>query len=129
MAIWNMMNGEYSKAAKLLEDLSFLAENLLQNPIEEIMLKAVYYYASAMDKLQNHEKAMYYINILFDQEIANAIDISFRERGNILVNHYGITEDDYVDNDESFYMPFMKKIREAQRDNRIDQMKNREIFE
>ena len=45
------------------------------------------------------------------------------------VNHYGITEEDYVDNDDSYYMPFMKKLREAQRDNSIDQIENRKIFE
>ncbi len=129
LAICYIMDKQYNKAAKMLEDLSFLADNIMENPIERIMLKAVYYYASAMDKLQEHEKAMYYINILFDEEIANCIDISFKDRKNILVNHYGVTQDDYVDNDDSFYMPFMKKIREAQRDNIINQEENKEIFE
>ena len=129
LAICYMMDKQYNKAAKMLEDLSFLADNIMENPIERIMLKAVYYYASAMDKLQEHEKAIYYINILFDEEIANCIDISFKDRKNILVNHYGVTQDDYVDNDDSFYMPFMKKIREAQRDNIINQEENKEIFE
>ena len=129
LAICYMMDKQYNKAAKMLEDLSFLADNIMENPIERIMLKAVYYYASAMDKLQEHEKAMYYINILFDEEIANCIDISFKDRKNILVNHYEVTQDDYVDNDDSFYMPFMKKIREAQRDNIINQEENKEIFE
>ena len=129
LAICYMMDKQYNKAEKMLEDLSFLADNIMENPIERIMLKAVYYYASAMDKLQEHEKAIYYINILFDEEIANCIDISFKDRKNILVNHYGVTQDDYVDNDDSFYMPFMKKIREAQRDNIINQEENKEIFE
>ena len=129
LAICYMMDKQYNKAAKMLEDLSFLADNIMENPIERIMLKAVYYYASAMDKLQEHEKAIYYINILFDEEIANCIDISFKDRKNILVNHYGVTQDDYVDNDDSFYMPFMKMIREAQRDNIINQEENKEIFE
>ena len=60
---------------------------------------------------------------------ADCIDYSFKDEENILVNHYGITEDDYVDNDDSYYMPFMKKLREAQRDNSIDQIENRKIFE
>ena len=128
LAILYIMDGEYNKAAKMLEDLSFLADSIIEKPVEKIMIKAVYYYASAMDKLKEHEKAMYYINLLFDEEIANCIDISFKEKGNILVNHYGITEDDYVDNDDAFYMPFMKKFREAQRDNAVDQMQNKEIF-
>ena len=128
LAILYIMDGEYNKAAKMLEDLSFLADSIIENPVEKIMIKAVYYYASAMDKLKEHEKAMYYINLLFDEEIANCIDISFKEKGNILVNHYGITEDDYVDNDDAFYMPFMKKFREAQRNNAVDQMQNKEIF-
>lgn len=129
LAICYLMDGQYAKAAKILEDLTFLADNIMQNPIERMMLKAVYYYASAMDKLQEHEKAMYYIHILFDEEIANGIDFSFRDKENIFCNHYGITEEDYVDNDDDFYMPFMKKIREKQRDNVIEQMKNKEIFE
>ena len=128
LAILYIMDGEYNKAAKMLEDLSFLADSIIENPVEKIMIKAVYYYASAMDKLKEHDKAMYYIKLLFDEEIANCIDISFKEKGNILVNHYGITEDDYVDNDDAFYMPFMKKFREAQRDNAVDQMQNKEIF-
>ena len=129
LAILYIMDKQYNKAAKILEDLSFIAENLLESPIEKIMVKAVYYYASAMDKLGNHDEAMYYINLLFDEEIANCIDTSFKNVDEILVNHYGITQDDYVDNDDSFYLPFMKKIREAQRDNRINQMDNAKIFE
>ena len=129
LAILYIMSKDYEKAAKILEDLSFIAENLLENQIEKIMVKAVYYYASAMDKLKNHEKAMYYINLLFDENIANCIDISFKDVENILINHYGITEEDYVDNDDSFYLPFMKKFREAQRDSKIEQSENKRIFE
>ena len=129
LAILYIMNKQYNKAAKILEDLSFIAENLLDNPAEIIMIKAVYYYAAAMDKLNSHANAMYYINLLFDKEIADCIDYSFKDEENILINHYGITEEDYVDNDDSYYMPFMKKLREAQRDNSIDQIENRKIFE
>lgn len=129
LAILYIMNKQYEKAARVLEDLSFIAESLLQNNLEKIMIKAVYYYASAMDKLQNHEKAMYYINLLFDKDIANCIDFSFKDAQDILINHYGITKEDYVDNDDSYYLPFMKKLREEQRDNRIGQIDNKKIFE
>ena len=129
LSILYIMNKEYKQAAKLLEDMNFMAENLMQNPIEKIMVKAVYYYASAMDKLQNHEKTMYYIQLLFDEQIADAIDMSFRERENILLNHYGITADDYVDNDDSYYLPFMDKFRHMQNENAINQMENKKIFE
>lgn len=129
LAILYIMNKQYEKAARILEDLSFIAESLLQNNLEKIMIKAVYYYASAMDKLQNHEKAMYYINLLFDKDIANCIDFSFKDAQDILINHYGITKEDYVDNDDSYYLPFMKKLREEQRDNRIGQIDNKKIFE
>lgn len=128
LAILYIMDGQQRKASKILEDLSFIAENLLENNLEKIMIKAVYYYASAMDKLQVHKKAMYYINLLFDDEIANCIDLSFKDAQNILINHYGITKEDYVDNDDSFYLPFMKKLREIQRDNIINQMDNAKIF-
>ena len=121
LGICYIMNSEYNKAAKLLEDLNFIVENILDNDIEKILVKAVYYYACAMDKLNNHEEAMYYINILFDKDIYNIIDISFSDKENIMKNHFGITQDDYVDNDDSYYLPFMKKLREVQRDNPINQ--------
>lgn len=129
LGIAYIMNEEYYKAAKILEDLTFIADNLTENPVEKIIIKAVYYYASAMDKLKDHSKAMYYIDMLFDKDIAEAIDTSFKDRNNIFINHYRITQDDYVDNDDSYYLPFMKKLREEQRDNVIDQMTNKNIFE
>ena len=129
LAILYIANEQYNKASKILEDLSFIADNLLENSIEKITIKATYYYASAMDKLKNHNKAMYYINLLFDKEIADYINLSFKNKENVLINHYGITKDDYVDNDDSYYLPFMKKLREAQRDNKINQVDNKKIFE
>ncbi len=128
LAILYIMNKQYNKASKILEDLSFMADNIIENPIEKITIKAVYYYASGMDKLNSHEQTMYYIKMLFDEEIANFIDISFKEPEKTLINHYGITADDYVDNDDAYYLPFMKRFREAQRDNKIEQMNNKEIF-
>ncbi len=129
LAVLYIMKEEYNKASKILEDLSFIADNLLENSIEKITIKATYYYASAMDKLKNHNKAMYYINLLFDKEIADYINLSFKDKENVLINHYGITKDDYVDNDDSYYLPFMKRLREAQRDSKINQMENKKIFE
>lgn len=128
LAILYIMDEEYNKAAKILEDLSFLVGNIGKNEIEKVMVKAVYYYASAMDKLENHEKAMMYIKLLFDKEISNCIDFSFKDKENILINHYQIIQEDYVDNDDLYYLPFMKKFREEQRDNRIDQIENRKVF-
>ena len=128
LAILYIMNKEYEKASKILEDLSFISDNLVENPVERITIKATYYYAAGMDKLKSHEETMYYIKMLFDEEIASYIDSSFKDLKYTLVNHYGITEDDYVDNDASYYLPFMKKFREAQRDNKINQMDNKDIF-
>ena len=128
LAILYIMNKEYEKASKILEDLSFISDNLVENPVEKITVKATYYYAAGMDKLKSHEETMYYIKMLFDEEIANYIDSSFKDLKDTLVNHYGITEDDYVDNDDSYYLPFMKRFREAQRDNIINQMSNKDIF-
>lgn len=129
LAICYIMNKEYEKSAKILEDLNYIEDSIAKSELEKVMVKAVYYYVSAMDKLKEHKKAMYYIYMLFDNEIAQAIDLSFNERDKILLNHYGITKEDYVDNDDSYYLPFMKTFREAQRDNIIDQMENRKIFE
>lgn len=128
LAICYIMNKEYSKAVRILEDLTFICDSLLDEGIEKIMVKAVYYYASAMDKLQNHDDAMYYIRLLFDKELADCIDVSFKEQEKILVNHYGITEEDYVENDDEYYLPFMKKFREIQKKNIINQMYNKILF-
>ena len=129
LGICYIMNKEYHKAAKLLEDLNFMADSLIENQIEKIVVKASYYYASAMDKLGTHEKAMEYINMLFDEDIASYVDSSFRDRNSIIYNHYRIEQDDYVDNDDEYYLPFMKKMREKQKENCVDQMENRKIFE
>ena len=128
LAICYIMNKEYNKAVKILEDLTFICDSLLDEGIEKIMVKAVYYYASAMDKLQNHDDAMYYMNLLFDKELTKCIDVSFRKPEKVLINHYGITEEDYVENDDSYYLPFMKKFRECQKHNRINQMYNKILF-
>ena len=128
LAICYIMNRDYEKAVKILEDLTFICDNILEEGIEKIMVKAVYYYASALDKTRSHKEAMYYINLLFDKELAECINISFAEQEKILIEHYGIKETDYVENDDSYYLPFMKKLREAQRDNPINQLDNRNIF-
>lgn len=128
LAICYIMNRDYEKAVKILEDLTFICDNILEEGIEKIMVKAVYYYASALDKTRSHKEAMYYINLLFDKELAECINISFAEQEKILIEHYGIKETDYVENDDSYYLPFMRKLREAQRDNPIDQLDNRNIF-
>ena len=129
LAILYIMDKQYKNASRILEDLSFMADNIIENPVEKITIKATYYYASGMDKLNSHEKTMYYIKMLFDDEIANFVDASFKEPEHTLINHYGITQEDYVDNDDSYYLPFMKKFREAQRDNKIEQKNNKIIFE
>lgn len=129
LAVLYIMNKEYYKSAKILEELSFIIDTMSEDKTEKEIVKSVYYYASAMDKLKTHEEAMYYIKLLFDERVANGIDSSFKDRENILINHYGITTEDYVENDDSYYLPFMKRLRETQRDNVIDQSRMKEVFE
>lgn len=128
LGICYIMNKQYNKAAKLLEDLSFIADNLISNEVERIVVKASYYYASAMDKLGDHKEAMKYINMLFSKEIADYIDDSFSNENNIIYNHYKIGEADYVDNNDEYYLPFMKKLREKQKENAINQIDNKKLF-
>ena len=129
LGICYIMNKEYHKAAKLLEDLNFMADSLIDNEVEKMVVKASYYYASAMDKLGTHEKAMEYIKMLFEESVAEYVDASFKDRNNIIYNHYKIEQDDYVDNDDYYYLPFMKKIRGKQKENCINQLENSKIFE
>lgn len=129
LAICYIMKGDYEKAEKLLEDILFVAQNFMPNQLTIIALKAVYYYASAMNKLGEHDKVMYYINLLFDKEIAMAIDESFKEKEKILIKHYDIKPEDYVDNDDAYYLPFMHTLRELQNKNIIDQTELKKIFE
>jgi YcaO-like protein with predicted kinase domain len=128
LGICYIMDKQYNKAAKLLEDLSFIADNLISNEVERIVVKASYYYASAMDKLGDHKEAMKYINMLFSKEIADYIDNSFSNESNIIYNHYKIGEADYVDNNDEYYLPFMKKLREKQKENAINQIDNKKLF-
>lgn len=129
LGICYIMNKEYHKAGKILEDLSFMADSLIKDQIEKIVIKASYYYASAMDKLGTHEKAMQYINMLFEEDIASYIEASFEDRNNIIYNHYRIEQDDYVDNDDDYYLPFMENMRKKQKENCINQLENRKIFD
>ena len=129
LAICYIMKGNYAKAEQLLEDILFVAQNFIPNDITTILLKAVYYYASAMNKIQNHEKVMYYMEMLFDEEIAKMLDESFKDKENILAKHYNINQEDYVDNDDAYYLPFMHTLRELQKKNVIEQVKLKEVFE
>lgn len=129
LGICYIINKEYYKAAKILEDLNFIADKLLEEgSVEKVIVKAAYYYASAIDKLKEHEKAMEYISLLFDEQITKYIDYSFKDVNNIMRNHYDISEEDYVDNDDDYYLPFMKKFRQKQKENYKNQMENEKLF-
>ena len=129
LAMCYMMKGDYKKAEEILENIVFVAQNLMPQAFTTVLLKAVYYYTSAMNKLHNHEDSMYYIHLLFDEEIADAIDENFRDRKTILIKHYGIKPEDYVNNDDDYYLPFMKTLKKAQKENVIDQMELGKIFD
>ena len=129
LAICYIMKGDYEKAEKLLENILFIAQNFMQNPSTMILLRAVYYYASAMNKLREHDKVMYYINLLFDKEMSMMIDDSFKEKEKILIKHYNIKQEDYVENDDAYYLPFMHTLRKLQNENIIDQKELKKIFE
>lgn len=129
LSICYIMNKEYKKAEKLLEDILFVATNFIPQSLTTLIVRAVYYYAGAMSRLNNHQKAMEYINMLFDSDIANAIDESFKEQENILVKYYDISPKDYVENDDDYYLPFMHTLRKEQKNNIINQMELSKLFE
>ena len=128
LAICYIMNKEYKKAEKILEEILFIASNLIPEDITTVLVRAVYYYSEAMSRLNSHQKAMEYINLLFDTEIAEAIDFSFNKRENILLNHYLVKQEDYVENDDTYYLPFMKTLKKVQKENIIDQMELKDLF-
>lgn len=129
LAICYIMKEDYKKAEKILEDILLLANQLIPNSQTIILLKAVYYYASAMEQLHAHSKVMNYLNILLNKEIADKIDKSFKEKENSLIRHYGITSKDYVEKDDSYYLPYMETLRKAQKENRIHQKNLAEILQ
>ena len=129
LAICYIMKGDYEKAEKILENILFVAQNFMPNPATIVPLKAVYYYASAMHKIGKHEKVMYYINLLFDKEIAAMIDDNFKDKNKTLIKHYNIKPEDYVENDDAYYLPYMHTLRELQNKNIINQAELKKIFE
>ena len=129
LAICYIMKGDYEKAEKILENILFVAQNFMPNPATIVPLKAVYYYASAMHKIGKHEKVMYYINLLFDKEIATMIDDNFKDKNKTLIKHYNIKPEDYVENDDAYYLPYMHTLRELQNKNIINQAELKKIFE
>ena len=128
LSLCYIMNKEYCKASKVLEDLVFMGENLLQNELQKSLTRAIYYYSCAMEKFANHEKAMHYIKILFDANICNGINSIFIDREKILTTVYNLNKNDFVEYDDAYYLPFMKTLREKQKQNVIDQLNNRTIF-
>lgn len=129
LAMCYIVKGDYEKAEELLENILVIAQNFMPNLAELISLKAVYYYTCAMNKLESHEKSMHYINLLFDDEIASKIDDNFKQKENILVKHYNITEEDYVENDDAYYLPYMHTLRKLQNKNIINQKELNKVFE
>ena len=57
------------------------------------------------------------------------IDDSFKEKEKILIKHYNIKQEDYVENDDAYYLPFMHTLRKLQNENIIDQKELKKIFE
>ncbi len=128
LAMCYLVKGDYEKAEQTLEDILFIATNCIPQSTTTTLIRAVYYYASAMNKLKQHNKVMYYIKLLFDEEISNKIENSFKDRENILINHYEITQEDYVENDDVYYLPFMETLRKAQKENAINQNEMKKLF-
>lgn len=128
LSICYIMNKQYDKAAKVLENIVFLGDSLNRNKEDLTLARAVHYYASGMNELHNHYKVMHYMDILFDENTCNYINRSFSVVENIIRHVYPITADDFVENDDAYYLPFMDKYRHKQKDNPINQLNNRKIF-
>lgn len=129
LGICYIMQGNYEKAEKIFKEILLFADNCEVNPVTHILLKAVYYYASGMNKIGEHNEVMKYINTLFDNEIAQAIHNSFKDREKVLIHHYDVNQEDYVENDDSYYLPFMDILRKAQKTNIINQENLKTVFE
>ena len=128
LAICYIMKGDYAKAEKVLEDILFIAQNIAPESQTLTLLRVVYYYASAMNKMEDHEKVMDYMNLLFDKETSKLLDESFKRKEEIIVKHYPIKKEDYVENDDNYFLPFMQTLRKAQKENVIEQGSLRELF-
>ncbi len=128
LAICYIMSKNYLRAEKILEDIIFIVQNIAPQSQELIWLKAVYYYASAMNKIQNHEKVMSYMNLLFDEKISKTLDENFKNQEEIILKQYPIKQEDYVENDDSYFLPFMQTLRKAQKENVIEQKQLGELF-
>lgn len=128
LAMCYLMNGMIKEAEKLLEEILFVANQFMPQDIKTIMIRAVYYYVSGMNKLHNHKKVIEYLDILFDKEVVNVIDYQFKDIKQILIRHYDIQKKDYVENDDEYYLPFMETLRKAQKDNIINQERLSNLF-
>jgi len=125
LSICYIMNKQYNKATEILENIVFLGANLSSNEVELSIIKAIYYYTSGMQKLNNHNKTMHYIKTFFDNNISTFIDNAFKNRENALKRIYNLSEDMFVDNDDTYYLPFMDTLRQKQKLNRINQLDNK----
>ena len=127
LSLCYIMDAQYSKATKILEDIVFFGGNFCEDENEMIFMKAIYYYASGMEKLNSHKSVMHYIDILFDKTISGGINFVFENRENIIKHIYNFSENIFVDNDDRYLLKFMKTLRKKQNDNPINQNINSEI--
>ena len=128
LAICYIMKGEYEKAEKVVEDILFIAQNIAPQSQTLTWLRVIYYYASAMNKIQDHEKVMEYMSLLFDEDISRLLDENFKNQEEIIAKHYPITKEDYVENDDNYFLPFMQTLRKAQKENIVEQDSLSELF-
>lgn len=128
LAVCYLMDSQYDKATKLLEDIVFIGTHFCDDEKESVFMRAIYYYASGMSKLNSHKAVMHYINILFDEIISAGIDMVFSDKTCIIKRLYNLSSDVFVESDDRYFLPFMKTLRQKQKENQIDQMKNSEIF-
>lgn len=84
---------EYHNAASLMLHIYNISERIYPNTKNTTFYHAVYYYFSAMANLENHEKAMNYLHIFYDDKICEKIYNIFCDKFSIFTKQYPHSEE------------------------------------
>nr|WP_253199166.1 YcaO-like family protein [Clostridium gasigenes] len=101
IAMCHILNENYEDAAKKMKLVVAYAGNYKVEEKRKYLYDAMYSYLSAMVELKSHEKAMEYMEILFDEDIYIKIDELFKEPEKIIVKQYPVINCNDEENNRS----------------------------
>lgn len=124
---------EFITGLKRIDSEKLMSIGYTQKNLNE--WNAILYYLSAMEQINNHEKTMSYMEIMFDEEIVKKIDYLFSDPEQVFVKQYPSRQVPSLENPDgtdceqfNLLMDCYDKLKELQLRNPISQERLSELF-